>query len=119
MLLTQYLDSIANTQDEARFLQELEKIKGPFSQMSQVPLVGKMFTALAALGECESIEGFKESCHYGSLEGWDIYVNLDSGMFSIYPGPEQRKKLFKILGIAAAGLLVLGLLCSHMKNHRD
>lgn len=108
MLLTDYLDSIENTEQEQKFLQEISELKEPFEQASKVPVVGKLMKALVALGDSESIEEFKQSAHYAGIKGYDITFN-DKGHFSINPGAEQGKKAAIIFVAIVAGLLLLWL----------
>jgi len=109
MLFTEFLDSVANTEDEARFFEELDKVMEHLEQATNIPVVGKLIKAIAVLGELRSIEAFKETEHYQSIEGWDIYVDLDKGLLSIYPGAEQRKKIFTVMACIAAGIFLLWL----------
>ena len=109
MLFTDFLDSAANTEQEARFFEELAKVKDDLAQAANIPFVGKLIRALVALGDYGSIEVFKHSQHYPSIEGWDIDINFDTGHFSIYPGAEQRKKIFAVLACIGAGLVFLWL----------
>jgi len=109
MLFTDFLDSAENTEQETRFFEELAKVMDDLAQATQAPVVGKLIKALIALSEYGNIEAFKQSEHYPSIEGWDIHFNPDTGNFSIYPGKEQRKKIFTVLAIIGAGLFFLWL----------
>jgi len=109
MLFTDYLDSVANTEDEARFFEELAKLTADFKEVTQVPVVGKLFAAIVALSDCESIDEFKESGHYQDIEGWDISINLDTGLFAIYPGAAMRKKALGFLAFVCVGIFLLWL----------
>jgi len=109
MLFTEFLDSAANTENEARFFEELAKVKDELAQATRVPVVGKLIRALVVLGDYGSIEVFKESVHYPDIEGWDCYINFDKGHFSIYPGAEQRKKILMVLACIGAGLFFFWL----------
>jgi len=115
MLLTEYLDTIENTEKEQEFLRALSDIRQELQAGAKIPFIGKPIRALAAIGECESIEEFKQSEHYENITGFDITVsNLEKGHFSIYPGSAQRKKMAKVLAIVIAALLLLRL----CKNRR-
>ena len=110
MLLTEYLDTIENTEQEQLFLQKLSEIKNDLAQAAKVPFVGKMLRALVALGEVESIEEFRQSGHYENIKGFDITVSdLEKGHFSIHPGREQLTKAAKIAAIVFAAALLLCL----------
>jgi len=99
MLFTEYLDSVENTDKEARLFEEINKLKSDLEQATSVPVVGKLITSLIALGDSGSIEAFKQTEHYHSFEGWDVLIDLDKGIFSIYPGAEFRKKIFGVLAV--------------------
>jgi len=116
MLFTDYLDSVENTDQEARFFEELAKVKDDLAQATSVPIVGKLIRALVALEECGSVEVFKETGHYQCIEGWDISIDLDSGQFSIYPGAEHRKKILMVLALIGAGLFFLWLCRRHCRK---
>ena len=109
MLLTEYLDSVQNTEQEARLLEELAKLKVYLEQGTGVPIVGKLVKAIVAFIDLGSIEAFKQSEHYRNIQGWDIKIDLDKGQFSIYPGSEQRKKVLLVLAGIAVGIFLLWL----------
>ncbi|MCL2575974.1 MAG: hypothetical protein FWE33_06030 [Defluviitaleaceae bacterium] len=108
MLFTEYLDSVENTEQETRLLEEIAKIEGDLAQAARIPVVGKGITALLALGEL-GIEEFKQSGHYDNIKGLDIAIDLDKGVFAIYPGAVMRRKIFTVAGIVAAVLFGLWL----------
>lgn len=124
MLLTEFLDSAANTEQEARLFEELAKIddlaniKDGLAQATKIPFVGKLIKALVALYDYGSIEAFKQSEYYPDIEGWDCYIDLDKGHISIYPGAEQRKKIFKVMAIIGAGLLFLWLCRRYRRRNK-
>jgi hypothetical protein len=108
MSLAEYLDSIANTEQEQQFLLKLSELKEEFGQIAKTPFVGKLFRALVVLGDSESIEEFKQSEHYENIKGFDIRVkNLEKGHFNIYPGKAQRKAMVKLSAVVAIGLLLI------------
>jgi hypothetical protein len=109
MLFTEFLDSIQGTEQEARFLEVLAKIRNEIKQVTRVPFVGKLFEALVALDGYASIAAFKQDECYENVQGWDVSVNLDKGLFSIYPGAEMREKIFKFIAIVGAVKLLLWL----------
>ena len=110
MLLTEYLDTIENTEQEQQFLKAVSEIKEELSQAAKVPIVGKTIRALVALCELESIAAFKQSEHYENIRGYNIHVsNLEKGHFSIQPGKKHWEKAAKAAAIAAAVLLLLCL----------
>ena len=109
MLLTDYLDSIQGTEQEARFFEVFAVVKDAVKQLTRIPVVGKLFEALVVLDDLGSIETFVQCEHYQNIRGWDIFVNLDKGVFSIYPGAESRKKIFTFLALFGIGVLLLCL----------
>ena len=110
MLLTEYLNSIENTEQDQLFLQKLSEIKNDIGQAAKMPFIGKLIRALMAMGDSESIKEFKQSEHYENIAGFNITVSdLEKGHFSIYPGAAHGKKIAKVLAIAGAGLLLLWL----------
>ncbi|MCL2397179.1 MAG: hypothetical protein FWC93_03845 [Defluviitaleaceae bacterium] len=120
MLLTEYLDSIENTEQEQMFLQKLAEpeLKDAFGQLVNVPFVGKLFLALVTLGDSENIEDFRHSGHYDGIRHYSIAIsNIEKGYFSIYPGPVHMKKIAKVAGVIGAGLLLL-ILCKKLLCRR-
>jgi len=110
MLLTEYLDTIQNTDQEHQFLQKQADLKEAFTPLISIPFVGKLFKALVAMGDATDIEEFKQSEHYASIQGYNIAVaDLEKGYYSIHPGREMLTKMAILTGIIAAGLLVLCL----------
>ncbi|MCL2574274.1 MAG: hypothetical protein FWE34_06980 [Defluviitaleaceae bacterium] len=118
MLLTDYLDTIENTDDEQLFLQKLAEIKDDLAQATKIPFVGKLMKTLITIGEYESIEEFKQSEHYKNIKGYKISVSdLEQGHFNIYPGGEQFKKMGKVLAVIGIGVLLLCLCLKRKRNH--
>jgi len=111
MLLTDYLESIENTEQEQLFLEKLSEIKDDLAHAASVPVVGKLIQALIAMGESECIWDFKQTEHYENIMGFNIYVgDLEKGQFSIYPG---RAHLMQMAAFAAVvgGVILLLWLC--------
>ena len=117
MIFTEYLESVENTEQEPRLIELISKHKNDFAQAARVPLAGKPINALIALGDCGSIEAFKKSEFYRDIEGWDVYINLDSGHISMYPGAKTRKKIFKALAIVGVGAFSLWLYRGYRRKH--
>ncbi|MDR2166838.1 MAG: hypothetical protein LBE35_03170 [Clostridiales bacterium] len=107
MLLTEYLDSIQGTEQEAEFLEKMAGLKVHFERAARMPFVGKFIMALAAIGDSQSIEDFEQSEHYETIQGWVIKVDPDTGFFSINPGPAQMKKFLLILVGIGLGIFLL------------
>ena len=116
MKVSEYFDSIEGTEQERVFLEkfagmdELQDLK----KLTKIPLIGKMLKALAALSESGSIADYKTTDNYAHIKDWDIVVrNLEKGDFTIQPGPEQRKKIFKVfiaVSLVVAFIVVLAKL---------
>jgi len=109
MLFTDYLDSIKNTEKETHFLEKLAETKNDLAQATEVPVVGKLMKSLVALSDYSCVETFEQSEHYNHIVGWDIDVNEETGNFNIYPGAQQRKKIFVVFAAVCAGILGLWL----------
>ena len=107
MLLTNYLDSIENTEQEQEFLHELAELREHFVPAAKVPFVGKKIAALIDLIDCGSISDFRDAGYYDDFDGWEI-VHHKIGGFSIYPGKEQMRKALAVVGLIF-GLIVLAI----------
>ncbi|MCL2611135.1 MAG: hypothetical protein FWE02_05605 [Defluviitaleaceae bacterium] len=115
MLATEYLLSIENTPDEAKLFENLSKtfeheeeaVAQALEKTKGIPVAGNKVGAIMALHEMGSITHFKETDHFANLEGWSLYVNLDTGMFNLYPGPKMRKQIFICLGVIATAIFLL------------
>ncbi|MCL2171627.1 MAG: hypothetical protein FWB71_05680 [Defluviitaleaceae bacterium] len=115
MLFTEFLDKIENTDDEARFFKQLGNVVDDLKEAKEIPILGKLISAIVYLLELECITEFKQSEHYDVISGWDVIVDLDTGHFSVIPGPGHRKKIFKVAAIIA-GILFLIWLCRRKRR---
>jgi len=109
MVISKYLDSVEGTEKEAMLISGMVKLteEEAIIQLMDKPGVGKIFTALAALGNSECIADFKQTEHYGNIKDWNITVfDLEKGFISINPGPKHLKMAFTVAAIAGAGLFL-------------
>ena len=119
MVVSTYLDSIDGTEQEQQLLDGMVKLtqEKAILDMMNAPVVGKIFTALDALGKSESITEFKETVHYNNIKDWGFQViDIEKGYISIYPGPKHMKKVYAVAGVIGAGLL-LWKLCKVCKKY--
>ena len=122
MRFNEYLESIQGTEQEEKLFELVNKFKDDIGeaqeQVSQVPVLGKIVNAVAFLVECGNVEDYLESEHAQLLQGWDVKADLDKGIFNVYPGKEIRMKLFAVLGVAAAVILLLVLICRKCRGRK-
>jgi len=117
MLLTEYLDSIENTDEERLFLTKIVEMKEELGQAKQIPIVGKFIKALIDLGDSGSIAEFKQCEHYENIMGYNIRImDMEKGYFSMYPGKELGMKAAKIAAIVVAVVLLLCLCCKRCRR---
>lgn len=112
MIVSKYLDSIEGTEKELMLINSMVELAKDedVAKVLDLPIVGKVLSALVALGSSESIADFKQSNHYDALKDWSITVfDLEKGYVSIHPGPKHLKKIFTVAAIAGAGILLLKL----------
>ena len=109
MLFTEYLESIANTEQEAEFMEKFAALQEHLTQVPNLPIVGKVIKSLIALGDAESIEDFMETEEFHAFGDWEITFN-PSGGFSLKPGATFRKKALKVLVIVVVGFIAWRLL---------
>jgi len=106
MLITEYLHSIENTEQEQEFLQQLAELKQYFVGAANVPFAGEKIRALIALGDSDSIGEFKQTEFFARLEGWNISFHPGGG-FSIYPGKDEMLKAAVFIGCIIAAVIIL------------
>ena len=79
MKFSQFCDMVENTEQEQQFLQFLKKdeTRKALKQVSATPILGKgkLFTAIGALANAESIASFRQSGHYRHIMNWNINLN--------------------------------------------
>ena len=107
MKISAYLASIEGTDKEPLFrskILDLTKEDG-ISQLLDKPGVGKIFTALAVLGESESINDFRQTEHYDNIKDWSIKVfDLEKGYISIHPGPKHIATFLAFAAVVGIGI---------------
>ena len=107
MKISAYLSSIEGTENEPLFKSKILDLieEDGISQLLDKPGVGKIFTALAVLGESESIEEFRQTKHYDNIKDWGIKVfDLEKGYFSIHPGLMHIAKFFAFAAVVGIGI---------------
>jgi len=107
MRFSEYCETVENTEQEQQLLQFMkqDKMKDAekvFEKLSRIPVVGKLFSAVIALGDYESIEAYKQSEHYDNIKDWRFTIDYDKNSLSIGMNEEQQKKALKVLAIFGA-----------------
>ena len=115
MRFSQFCDVAENTEQEQQLLQffkqdDMGPVESVFAKMSNVPIIGKLFTALIALSNYDSIAAFKQSEYYQNLKDWNFDIDFDKKSLYIRPNDEQLKKALKILAIIGA-IIALIVIC--------
>jgi len=115
MRLNDYLASIQGTEQEEKLFEIIDKYKDDIAeaqgQTAQIPVVGKIVDAIVFLAERGNVADFLDSEYAELAQGLDVSVNLEKGMFNIYPGKEMRRKIFMVLGAVVAVIALLVLVC--------
>jgi len=112
MKFSEFCDTIENTEKEQQLLQylnkaELQDAKKVFVKMTRTPVMGKVFEALLALENYDSIEGFKQSEHYSNIKDYEFSVDFESNSLNIGVSEVQKKKMTKCVVIAAIVIVLL------------
>ena len=112
MRFSEFCDMAENTEQEQQLLQffkqgGMEIPKKIFARMSYIPIMGKVFTALIAIGNYKSIAEFRQTAHYRNLMNWNFAIDFDKKNLSINPNDEQIKKARKIMLAIAIGVALL------------
>ena len=115
MRFSQLCDRAENTGQEQQLLQifkqeELKKAENVFVKLTRIPIIGKLFSAVIALGDYESITSFKQSEYYNNIKDWNFDIDFDKKSFSIGPSEEQQRKAMKVLAIIGA-IITLIIIC--------
>ena len=115
MRFSQLCDQAENTEQEQQLLQffkqdDMIKVENIIEKLTRVPIIGKLFSAVNALGDYESITSFKESEHYNNIKDWNCNIDYDKKSFSIGPNEEQQRKAVKVLAIIGT-VITLIILC--------
>ena len=104
MRFSQFCDQAENTEQEQQLLQffqqdDMKEAETGFKKFTRIPIVGKIFAAVVALRDYDSIADFRESEHYRNIKDWDFSVDFEKKSLLIRPNEEQRRKALKILAI--------------------
>jgi len=96
-----------NTEQEQQLLQflkqdDMKEAEQVFAKMAGLPVVGKLFAALVALGDYESIAAFRRSEHYHNLKDWNFAIDFDKNSLYITPNSTQIIKAIRVLAIISA-----------------
>ena len=122
MKFSQYCEQAENTEQEQKLLnffkqENMNIVEKIFAKFSCVPIMGKIFAALNAMGNYESIVAFKQSEHYQNIKNWNFKINYDKKTLYITPTDEQRRKALKIF--ALIGIIIsLVVICRKMGCYR-
>jgi len=123
MKFSQLCDTIENTEQEQQLLQyfkqdDMQEAEKVFAKLARVPIAGKLFAAVIAMSDYESLAEFKQSEHYDNIKDWNFDIDFDKKSLYITPNNEQKKKALKILaiiGVAITLIVLLRKLCCRKK----
>ena len=119
MVISKYLESVAGTEQEPVLLRGLIKLteNEEVAKLMDMPGVGKIFTALAALGHSDSVADFMQTEDYNAIKDWGITViDLEEGGVAIYPGPKHVKRALTVAAVAGGGLMLFKLYRKYRRN---
>ena len=107
MRFSEYCETAENTEQEQQLFQFMKQDKmkdaeKAFKKLTRIPVIGKLFSAVVALGNYESIAAFKRSEHYDNIKNWNFVIDYDENSMSIGPTDEQKKKAMKVFAILGA-----------------
>ena len=110
MLFSEYLDSVENTEQETKLIEQLGLIKENAAWAVRIPLLGKILSALVVLSESENIEAFRQSEQYACVKDWNVTVfDHEAGAISITPSDKIKSKIAKIFTVVGALIFLLWL----------
>ena len=123
MRFSQFCDQAEDTGQEQKLLQflqqeDMKEAETAFVKLTRVPVIGKLFAALVALGKYESIADFRQSEHYPNIKDWNFSIDFEKKRMHISPNEEQRRKIaevFALIGAAAALILIIRRLLGRRK----
>ena len=115
MKISDYFNKIEGTDDEEILLSGFAELADELvsdedaAVIFTLPVVGKLFNAIVALGGSDSLESFRRQTeHYDNIKEWGITVfNLEKGLVSIHPGPKHMKIIFIAAAIIVGGVLLV------------
>ena len=114
MRFSQFCDTAENTEQEQQLLQfmkkdDMKEVEKVFAKLAHFPIIGKIISAVVAMGNYESIAAFKETTHYENIKDWDFKIDFDKNSLMIGPNEEQKKKAKKIIALIAAIIMLVAL----------
>jgi len=123
MRFSQFCDMVEHTEQEQQLLQFLkqdgmEQVEEVFANMTGVPIVGKLFAAINALSDYETIAEFKQSEHYQHLKDWNVTIDFDKKLLLLGPNDEQKKKAVKILAVIGT-IITLIMIYRKLRRRRN
>ena len=112
MRFSEYCETAENTEQEQQLLQFMKQDKmkdaeKAFGKLTRIPIIGKLFSAVIALGNYESIAEYKRSEHYDNIKNWNFVIDYDKNSMSIGPTDEQKKKAMKVLAVVGAVIALI------------
>jgi hypothetical protein len=120
MNFAEFLTSIEGTEDEQKFLASGDAFMNDLrTAVAEAPMLAnvRIIKALLALDDADSLQAIREGEHFEYLSKWDIQViDMDKGMYSMYPGAEMRMKMAKVALAVLAGVVFLVWLCKRKKR---
>ena len=107
MRFSQFCDQAENTGQEQQLLQflqqdEMKEAEKAFRKLTRIPIIGKLFAALVAMSNYDSIADFRQSEHYRNIKDWNFSVDFEENRLSISPNEEQRRKIIKTVVLFGA-----------------
>jgi len=112
MLISDFLDSIEGTEQEAVFLGNFVELTTDedVKALLDKPVIGKLLGALVALGNSHSVGEFRQTEYYDGIKDWGITVfDLEKGMYSIHPGPKHLRVVFGVIAAVGIGFIAYRL----------
>jgi len=114
MRFSEYCETAENTEQEQQLLQFMKQDKmkdaeKAFGKLTRIPGIGKLFSAIIALGNYESIAAYKRSEHYDNIKNWNFVIDYDKNSMSIGPTDEQKKKAMKVLAVFGAVIALIAI----------
>ena len=118
MKFSQFCDKAENTEQEQQLLQflkqdDMEPAEKVFTKLARAPVVGKLFAAVTALGEYDSIAAFKQSEHFQHIKNWNFAIDFDKKSMFITPNETQIRKALKVFAIIGAVVALIVICRKH------
>ena len=124
MRFSQFCDQAENTEQEQQLLQflqqdDMKEAETAFTKLTRMPIIGKLFAAIVALRNYDSIADFRQSEHYRDIKDWNFSIDFDKKRMIITPNEEQRRKAIEILafiGAVTTLIIICRKLCCRRKS---